>query len=74
MTKQKFKTKLEKLGSWTIAIAPIDVKKVFGTGAHVRVKGIINSIALAEISLMPMGNNKHCLPIKAQIRRGHCRN
>ncbi|HEY0029216.1 MAG TPA: YdeI/OmpD-associated family protein [Bacteroidia bacterium] len=69
MTQYKFKTKLEKIGTWTFAVAPIDVKKEFGSAGPVRVKGKIDDYAFAGVSLMPMGNGKHCLAIKIAIRK-----
>ena len=69
MTQHKFKTKLEKIGSWTIAITPLDVKKVLGVAGHVRVKGKIDTAEFGGISLMPMGNGKHFLTVKAELRK-----
>lgn len=69
MSKQKFKTKLKKVGSWTIAPAPFDTFKVFGTKSHVRVKGTINGYEFGGVSLMPMGDGTHFLAIKSEIRK-----
>jgi len=69
MTKQKFKVKMQKMGAWTIAITPIDVKKIFGRKGHVRVKGTIDGLPFDDTSLMPMGNGAHCIAIRADIRK-----
>jgi len=69
MSKQKFKTKLKKVGTWTIAPAPFDTQKVFGVKGHVRVKGTINGYAFGGVSLMPMGDGTHFLAIKTEIRK-----
>jgi hypothetical protein len=69
MPVQKFKTKLKKMGSWTIAPAPIDVHKVFGTKKHVRTKGSIDGFSFKGISLMPMGDGTHFLAVSSSIRK-----
>ena len=58
-----------KMGAWTIAITPIDVRKVFGKAGHVRVKGTIDGFPFDDTSLMPMGTGEHCMPIKTPIRK-----
>lgn len=65
----KFTTRLEKLSTWTIAVVPIDIKKVFNTKKHLRVKGTIDGIAFGGTSLMPMGDGTHCLTVRAKLRR-----
>jgi len=67
--KQKFKTKLQKVGSWTIAPASFDTLKVFGTKSHVRVKGTINGYEFSGVSLMPAGDGTHFLAVKTGIRK-----
>lgn len=69
MPLQKFKTTMQKMGAWTIAITPIDVRKVFGRAGHVRVKGTIDGFPFDDTSLMPMGTGEHCLAIKSVIRK-----
>lgn len=65
---QKFKTKLEKAGSWTIVKIPFDAKKIFGSAGHNRVKGTIDNTPL-KTSLMPMGDGIHCFPVNADMRK-----
>ena len=69
MTLQKFKSKLEKVGSWTILKVPFDAKKKFGSAGHNRVKGSIDGFNFKGVSLMPMGDGVHCMPVKADIRK-----
>ncbi len=69
MSKQKFKTTMQKMGAWTIAITPIDVRKIFGKGGHVRVKGTIDGYPFNDTSLMPMITGKHCMAIRSEIRK-----
>jgi hypothetical protein len=66
---KKFKTKLERKGGWTIAVIPFNVKKEFGTGGPVRVKGAIDKKAFGGCSMIPMGNGKHALTINAETRK-----
>ena len=65
----KFKTKLQKVGTWVIAVATIDTYKVFGTRKPVRTKGTINGYAYNGLSLMPLGDGSHFLAIKKEIRK-----
>jgi hypothetical protein len=69
MTKQKFKSKLEKAGSWTIVRVPFDAKKEFGSGGYSRIKGTIDNFEFKGLSLMPMGEGVHCFPVKADMRK-----
>jgi hypothetical protein len=69
MSKHKFKTTMEKMGAWTVAMAPIDVRKIFGRGGHVRVKGTIDGFPFDDTSLMPMRTGEHCMAIRAEIRK-----
>jgi hypothetical protein len=68
MAVHKFKSKLEKIGSWTIVKVPLDTKKLFGSAGYIRVKGTIDNVEL-KISLMPMGEGIHCFPVKAELRK-----
>jgi hypothetical protein len=65
---KKFRSKLEKLGSWVVVKVPFNVKKTFGSAGYVRVKGNIDHLPL-KISLMPMGEGVHCFPVKAGMRK-----
>jgi hypothetical protein len=65
----KFKTKLQKVGTWVIAVAPLNTLKIFGTKKHVRTKGTIDGYSYKGISLMPLGDGIHFLPIKNEIRK-----
>lgn len=69
MTKQKFKTKMQKMGAWTVAITSIDVRKLFGTGGYVRVKGTIDGYSFNDTSLMPMKTGEHLIAIRSDIRK-----
>jgi hypothetical protein len=68
MSVHKFKSKLEKAGSWTIVRVPFDAKKIFGSAGYIRVIGTIDNVLL-NISLMPMGEGIHCFPVKAELRK-----
>jgi hypothetical protein len=65
----KFKAKLEKVGSWTVIVVPIDAKKTFGTGGYIKVKGTVDAKSFKGMTLMPMGNGNHCLPVNADFRK-----
>jgi len=68
MPVKKFRSKLEKAGSWTIVKVPFDAKRTFGSASHIRVKGMIDDVPF-NISLMPMGDGVHCFPVKAELRK-----
>lgn len=68
MSLQKFKAKLEKMGSWVVVKVPFDVKKTYGSAGYVRVKVTIEHLSL-KTSLMPMGEGVHCFPVKADMRK-----
>lgn len=56
-------------GGWTYAAIPEvmqDIKSPFG---WVKVKGFIDDFELKNYKLMPMGNGKLFLPVKADIRK-----
>ena len=56
-------------GGWTYALIPEvlqDKKTPFG---WVRVKGLIDSYEIKNYRLMPMGNGRLFLPVKAEIRK-----
>lgn len=65
----KFKTKLRKVGTWVIAVADIDIFKLFGTKKHVRTKGTINGYHYGSLCFMPLGDGTHYLAIKKEIRK-----
>ncbi|MFL5765236.1 MAG: YdeI/OmpD-associated family protein [Bacteroidia bacterium] len=65
----KCKTRMQKMGAWTVAIVPLDIKKIFGTNSHVRIKGTIDGVPFSDSSLMPMGTGEHLLPIRSEIRK-----
>jgi hypothetical protein len=69
LKKKKFKTTLEKIGSWTIAPITFDAAKHFGTKSHVRVKGSINGIEFKGKSLMPFGQGKHFLTVPSALQK-----
>jgi hypothetical protein len=67
--KKTFKAKLEKSrnkGGWTYVVWP-DSVKFFGTGGAVKVSAKINGYPFRS-SFMAMGDGKHMLPVKAEIR------
>lgn len=57
------------MGAWTVAITPIDVRKLFGTGGYVRVKGSIDGYSFNDTSLMPMKTGEHLMAIRIEIRK-----
>lgn len=69
MSLHKFKSKLEKAGSWTVIPVSIDAKKIFGSGGHIRIKGKLDGHPFKGMTLMPMGNGVHCLPVNAAFRK-----
>lgn len=69
--KQEFSAKLQRWpgqGGWTYLVPTFDSKALFGTGGLVKCQGTIDGEPF-ESSLMPMGNGRHMLPVKAAIRK-----
>lgn len=60
---------MQKMGEWIVAITPIDVRKIFGTGGYVRVKGTVDGFPFNDTSLMPMKTGEHLMAIRYDIRK-----
>ncbi len=56
-------------GGWTYAIIPEIPQNKKAPFGWVKVKGSIDSYELKQYKLMPMGNGKLFLPVKAEIRK-----
>ncbi|HEY6503032.1 MAG TPA: YdeI/OmpD-associated family protein [Chitinophagaceae bacterium] len=66
------KYKLEKFhgkGGWTFARIPEIAKDKHSPFGWVKVKGFIDEVEIRNYHLMPMGNGKLFLPVKAAIRK-----
>ena len=67
---KKFKTKLityDISGAWTFLTVPFSVEKEYGTKAQVKAKGTINGVSYKS-TLLPLGDGKHNLEVKKEIR------
>lgn len=56
-------------GSWTYAIIPEVIQNKNNPFGWVKVRGSIDGYELKQYKLMPMGNGRLFLPVKAQIRK-----
>jgi len=56
-------------GGWTYAEIPVSVQKRNNPFGWVKVKGSIDHVELKQYKLMPMGNGRLFLPVKAAIRK-----
>ncbi len=62
---EKFDTK----GGWTFAVIPQIAKDKKAHFGWVKVRGTIDGFEIRKYHLMPMGNGKLFLPVKAEIRK-----
>jgi uncharacterized protein YdeI (YjbR/CyaY-like superfamily) len=70
--KKSFSARLKKLEGnlgWRIVDVPFDVKKVFGKGGTVPVKGTVNGFAF-RTSVFPRKEGKHFLLVNNTMRKG----
>jgi hypothetical protein len=56
-------------GGWTYAAIPEVLQNPKAPFGWVKVKGSIDGVAIKNYKLMPMGNGKLFLPVKAEIRK-----
>src|ERR1700682_4154596 len=69
---KSFKATLERMPSnlgWVTVRIPVDVPKVWGTRARLRVKGEINGFAIRSF-LFPTGKGFHCLTVNKRMQAG----
>jgi hypothetical protein len=74
MLNKRFTAVLQKRrskGSWTYVVWPESVK-FFATRGLVKVRGTIDGHPFRG-SFMAMGNGRHMLPIRAEVRRAICK-
>ncbi len=67
---EKFGQKGEKTG-WTYVFIPFDVAEKLNKGVKksFRVKGKIDTVAIKQMALIPMGDGDFIIPLKADLRK-----
>jgi uncharacterized protein YdeI (YjbR/CyaY-like superfamily) len=73
MQAKKFKARLRHLDEinlgWKVVDVPFDVKKAFGSGGRVPVKGTANGFPY-KTSIFPTSEGKHFLLVNKQVQKG----
>ena len=69
---KSFEVRLENLPGrlrWVVAYVPVDVRKVWGTGRSVRIRGEINGFPI-RTSLFPTRSGRHFLLVNKTVQKG----
>jgi len=66
----QFETKLSRppgVGTWTLALVPVEIAKETGMKARLRVRGTIDGVPY-RCSLLPAGGGRHFVVVNKEIR------